>query len=119
MRMIPYLVMTLLLVLGAAVQLNDPDPIRWVLIYSAGAGVSVAGIFRPAGLRWAAGAVAAVAAVWALTIAAGGLDPIGIGELFGTVGMKTEAVELWRETLGLLIIAGWCVAVARRAPRDR
>ena len=103
-----------LFVLSAAVQYNDPDPIRWFLIYTAGALVAFAALIGPPRLGYAAGAVGAVALVWSGTIVAGGLGPVTVGEIFGDMHMKTPNVELWRECLGLLIVAGYCLALAAR-----
>ncbi len=100
-----------LFVLGAAVQLNDPDPLRWVAIYLAAAGVAIIG------RRWRAisGGVAAVAALWAISIVAGGMGPLDLEALFGDATMKTAGVEAWREMLGLGLIAAYCLACALRS----
>jgi len=91
-----------LFVLGALVQYNDPDPVRWIAIYIAAA-VAVLVV-----KRWLAAGVAVAALCWAGAIAAGGLVPVEPGEL--VAGMKTQGVEEWREMLGLLIIAAGCGA---------
>lgn len=93
-------VFAVLFVLGAAVQFNDPDPVAWILIYTASAAVAavVAGGVRAA--RFPAVAIACVALVW------GGLLAFGVlseGQyLFDEEG---------RESMGLLIIACWNVGV--------
>ena len=52
--------------LSAAVQLNDPDPWRWVAIYGAAAGVGLGG-WR---VRGVAAGVGLVAVIWAAAIGA-------------------------------------------------
>lgn len=104
-----------LFLLGAYVQLNDPDPWRWVAIYVAAAAVVAGG--RRAGQ--VAGSVAVVAMVWAAVIASSGMPPMDWAALVGDAVMKTEGVEKWRELLGLGVIAGACLVsawAARRAP---
>ena len=99
-----------LFVLGAVVQLNDPDPLRWVVIYLAAAAVALVG------RRWraASGGVAVIAMVWAVTIAAGGMEPLALEALFGDATMKTVGVEAWRELLGLGLIAVYCLTCVLR-----
>jgi hypothetical protein len=95
----------LLLLYAAAVQLNDPDPLRWVLLYGAGAafcGVAVAtgGVpVRPT-VAWAAccAVVAVVNATWG-----SGVPEMGFGILRD---------EIVRETLGLSLMAAWMLVLA-------
>ena len=103
--------LAVLFVLGAVVQLNDPDPLRWVVIYLAAAAVALVGRQR----RMVAAGVAVAATVWAISIAAGGLGPLDLAALFGDATMKTAGVEAWREMLGLGLIAAYCLACALRS----
>ena len=111
-------VWAVLLILGALVQLNDPDPFVWVAVYLCASALSAA---AAAGrLAWWPPAALAVAAVaWAALIAAGGIDesnPMkGPGGLFESGPLAEEVV---REGLGLLLIAlgaATQAVVARRA----
>jgi hypothetical protein len=108
-----HLLLAILFLLGAVVQLNDPDPIRWIAIYLAAAGVALGG------RRWrvVSVVVAGAALLWAATIALGGMEPLDLAALVGDATMKTAGVEAWRELLGLLIIAAYCLLAARSAPR--
>ncbi|MFT4625563.1 MAG: hypothetical protein ACI8PZ_004231 [Myxococcota bacterium] len=106
-----------LLLLGALVQLNDPDPLVWVVAYSVPAALCAAAIadrlayWLPA--LWAAGAL-----FWAATIAAAGVtesNPMrGPSGLFES-GLLAE--EIVRESLGLGLIAAGCLVQAWRIRR--
>jgi hypothetical protein len=106
----------LLFALGAAVQYNDPDPLRWMAIYLAAAAVSaMAAIGVP---RWPLpAAVGAVALIWAATLAPTVLGQVGLGELFSAWDMESAEIERGREMYGLLIIALWMGVAAFRAWR--
>src|SRR5688500_5955901 len=96
----------LLYLFSAAVQGNDPDPLRWIAVYAAAAaacGLALAHLHRAA--RLLAMAIAAVALVWSLTLMPGVLAaPPSLADLF-VPAMKTVAVEEAREALGLWIVA--------------
>ena len=94
--------------LSAAVQLNDPDPWRWVAIYLAAAAIGVGGWRRP----WFAGGIGIVAGGWAVAIGAGGLEPLDLPAVLGGAAMETQSVEHWRELLGLSLIAVYALAAA-------
>lgn len=112
-------VFLLLFVLGAVLQYNDPDPIRWAVIYVAAAavcGLEMAGRAS----RTASLVVAAVALVWAATLAPTALAAnVTFYELYADIQMKRAGVEEAREALGLAIIAGWMVATGVAAHRRK
>jgi hypothetical protein len=89
-----------------AVQWNDPDPVRWMLIYGAAAAACAWALRRP--VPWpVAVAVGAVALVWALALAPGVLAESALSRAFSPEGMMSPGVEEAREMLGLLIVAVW------------
>lgn len=105
----------------AALQLNDPDRLQWIAVYGAASALCLAVALErrawPYGLL-----LPAVAAVWAAS-----LLPVIVAQpviwpaVFGPGGMAMAAgVEETREALGLLIVAGWTLALvvlsARLAP---
>jgi hypothetical protein len=100
-----------LFLLGAVVQYNDPDPIRWAAIYLAAA---MACVLAAIGRRhWALpAAVGVVAAAWAATLAPSVVGNVVPGELVGAWEMKDARVEVGREMYGLLIIAAWMAVLA-------
>jgi hypothetical protein len=109
---------TLVFLLGAVVQINDPDPVPWMTIYVAAAVACTWWPSKAGGLGRAG--VAVVAVVWGCAIAAAGLGPISTEELLGDLTMKTPNVEAWREMLGLFLIAAWLMpsaGLALRGPR--
>jgi hypothetical protein len=103
--------MALLFFLGAAVQLNDPDPARWFAIYLAAGAVSLVSGRLRRGWQLAAG-VSVVALVWAAVLAPGVLPALQPAELFESMQAETPEIEKGRELLGLLIIGGWMLVSA-------
>jgi len=108
--------MVALLVTSAALQLNDPDPIRWIAIYMGAALATLA----PPGRRSSAflcGGVAVAALVGAGFLAPTVLGQVTIGQLFEPMEARGGAVERGRELGGLLIVAVWTAVLAWRARR--
>lgn len=91
--------MVVLLVYAMAVQYNDPDPLIWVAMYGAAAGVAAAAALDR--LRWPVAAViAAVALGWAVLLAT------------RVIGKQPLFEEEGREMLGLTIAGVWCAILA-------
>ena len=99
-------VLALLYAAAAAVQWNDPDPVRWIAIYAAAAALSAAAAARRPWPRGAA-LMLAIAVVWAVTLAPDAVDGIrhSAREVFGAMSMHAHHVEEARECLGLLLVA--------------
>jgi len=98
--------MALLFVFAAAVQYNDPDPLRWMAIYLAAAAACVLALLGR--LRWfVPAAVGLVALAWAATLAPHVLGHVRMGEMVEAWEMKDVRVEEGREMYGLLIVAAW------------
>jgi hypothetical protein len=104
--------MTVLFLFAASLQLNDPDPVRWVALYGAAAALSVAEALG----RTRFG----VALVAALGFAAGAL--VGLPELlharaeaFTSFHMQLLGDEVARESVGLLLCALWSALLVWRA----
>jgi hypothetical protein len=104
-------VMAVLFVLGAAVQYNDPDPWRWIAIYAAAAVASVLAL-RGKLPRWVAVMIAAVAAIWAATLAPCVVGYVRFADLFREIGMDSPEIEEGREMVGLMLISAWMTALA-------
>jgi hypothetical protein len=101
--------------LSAAVQLNDPDPWGWTVVYlvaAALAGLNAAGRPSPNLAR----GLAAVAALWALSLVPS-LGPVTLDELVSDMKMLRPEVEFARELGGLLIITLYASPTA--LPRRR
>jgi len=100
---------------SAALQYNDPDPIRWAAVYSgAGAACLLWRHWRPAWLLAATVGLAALA--WGATYLPG-VGRMSFGHLLESMKAETPQIEEARELLGLLIVAAWMAALAIRARR--
>ena len=108
--------LALLFVYAAAVNFNDPDPVQWVTIYTAGAVATAWAAWQPGTLPWWAPlVVGAIAAAWATRLAprAKGMGFLRIWKGFvEDPGMKTQQIEETREFYGLCITAGAMVLCA-------
>ena len=103
---------------AALLQYNDPDAVRWVLVYGAAAVLSGAAAWRGAAPFPAAVCLAAIALVWALALAAS-VPGVGVyAHVLDSWRMQSTGVEEARESLGLLLVAG-CAAVIAAASRRR
>jgi hypothetical protein len=95
----------------AALQYNDPDPVRWIAIY--GAAVVVSALLPGRRRAAAAGlAVGLLAAAWAAYLLLGVWDVIGVSDLWLKMSEKGGAVEEGREAGGLAIEAAWLLAAS-------
>jgi hypothetical protein len=95
----------LLFLVGAGLQYNDPDPMRWIAIYVASAASCL--VWGRHTYAWLAPALVALAAsAWALEIA---LDmPAWVpAAMFEPMKSHGGAVELNREFFGLAIIVAY------------
>ena len=109
-------VMLILFTLGAAVQVNDPDPARWIAVYALAAVACLLSLLRR--MLWTLPALlCAVALAWALTLAPRVVGRVPFREMFGAFEMRTVGIEESREMYGLLIIAAWMAVLALRARR--
>ncbi|MGE0399839.1 MAG: transmembrane 220 family protein [Kofleriaceae bacterium] len=110
-------VMAALFAICVALQYNDPDPLRWMLIYGAAMVIS---ILLPAKREvWTVGIIAGAAAlVWAVVLVMHVWGIIHLDDLWKKMSEKGGAVEEGREAGGLLIEAVWLlVASAFRRTR--
>ena len=111
-------VMLLLFTFGAAVQLNDPDPVRWIAVYALAAAACLLSLLRR--LHWTLPAILGVGTlVWAATLAPHVIGRVPFGDMFGAFEMRNVGIEKSREMYGLLIIAAWMTVLGLRARRLR
>jgi hypothetical protein len=100
--------MAIAFVLSVAVQVNDPDPIQWMLVYGAAAIATIWAAIRPEAIpRWLPALVGVAALAWAAILAPQVMGKVQVRELFASWEMKSPRVEVARETGGLLIVAAW------------
>jgi Transmembrane family 220, helix len=107
--------MSVLFAFAAAVQVNDPDPIRWIAMYGAACALSLVVLFGRRPVRVAALAVSAVAIAWAALIALGGPVASDYEHMLDAWEMKSASVEEAREASGLLIVAVWMIVLLIRS----
>lgn len=108
-----------LLALSAVLQVNDPDPVLWILIYGAGA---ITSLLLPAKPPAAALAllVGLVSGAWAIYLVHSVWGVIGLSDLTNKMSEMGGAVEVGREAGGLGIQAVWLLfAAGYRATRQR
>ena len=111
------IIATLVFCLMAALQLNDPDPLYWFLVYLA---VAVVAAAAAVGLRFPRFALVTLGAVIAgvLIAAPGFVDYLQSGE-WGSIAehMSDEApyIEQGREFVGLLIATAALLLLIRRS----
>lgn len=103
--------MAVLLFVCVALQYNDPDPIRWMVVYGAGAVVSVVlPIKKPAAAL--ALVVGVLTLVWSAVLIHEIWDQVELSDLANKMSEKGGAVEVEREAGGLLIEGVWLVLAA-------
>ncbi|HPF90755.1 MAG: transmembrane 220 family protein [Flavobacteriales bacterium] len=103
----------------AAMNLNDPDPIPWILAYLAVAMLYGLSAFGRADRR-VSGWFAVALAVWMLTMAPGVISWVraGMPSIAATMQAEEPHIEVMREFLGLLIAVLALVALTWRTPKD-
>lgn len=109
--------MALLFAFAAALQLNDPDPVRWITVYAAACVLSLVMVFKRRVMPVIVLAVFAIAIAWAATIAFGGPGASEYEHMFDAWEMKSPSVEEAREASGLLIVAVWMIVLLIRTRR--
>jgi len=117
MKLLNYL-MTVCFLFSVVVQYNDPDPVRWMLIYGLACAACVLAILNR--LNWIfPAAIGLVALAWAMTLAPNVIGKVAFRELFEAFEMKDERVEVAREFGGLLIVTFWMAALVLQSLRRR
>ncbi len=103
--------MAALFAICVALQYNDPDPLRWMLIYGAAMVISV--VLPAKRAVWTIGVILGAAAlVWAVVLLMHVWGVITLGDLWKKMSEKGGAVEEGREAGGLLIEAVWLLAAS-------
>ena len=100
---------------SVAVQFNDPDPVRWMVMYGFAALACILELRRNQRWSFPAG-IGLIAVSWAASIGQHVHD-VRLGDLFAEFEMKNEMVEQAREMGGLLIVALWMFVLAISAFR--
>ncbi|MDH4069314.1 MAG: transmembrane 220 family protein [Ignavibacteria bacterium] len=107
-----------LFLFAAAVQHNDPDPVRWGVLYGS-AGVCSFLYWKGLRVRFAVFALALLSFTWALALAVGELPAFPpVGELIGRYAMSGSDVEVIREIGGLVLVSIWMAVIGLREDRS-
>lgn len=103
----------------AYLNLNDPDPVRWVLAYGATA-VLFACAFLGRADRRIIGWYAVALAIWMCTLFPGMIDwaRLGFPSITGSMQAHEPHIEVVREFLGLLIAVLSLVGLRAGTPRE-
>jgi len=99
-------------------QLNDPDPVTWVVLYS----VPLVGCLVWERFVWGrifSGIAAVIAIVFAVMLVVSAPPASSEGWVFGQWEMMGEHAEVLREVGGLVLIAGWMTVLAFVGPKEK
>src|SRR5262245_53850123 len=109
--------LAVLFAVSVGLQINDPDPVRWMLIYAA-AGVTIGVLPARREVSYVAFVIGLFAAGWAAYLAQQVFGIIHMSDLWLKMSEKGGAVEVGREADGLAVVAvGLLGAGAFRATR--
>jgi hypothetical protein len=101
-----------LFAIAVAVQYNDPDPARWMLLYGAAAVVTLTAALRGRAPLAASAISGLVALAWAVVMIRDSLaDLTTYQHMFDAWEMRSAPIEEAREASGLLIVFLWMTAV--------
>jgi hypothetical protein len=106
--------MAMLLAFAAAVNINDPDPVQWVVLYGAACVASVVAAVTGTVPIAVPSAIAIIAFIWGILIARRVPNLEAYTKMFDEWEMKSTTVEEAREACGLFIVAAWMIAVVVR-----
>lgn len=112
MKKLLLLLLTLVFLVFAYLQLNDPDPIHWTLGYLAVAvscGMAAFGIYP----KWWLRGITAIFAAWMLIASPGVIHWVeqGFPNIAGSMKASTPVIEESREFFGLLIALAMMVVL--------
>ena len=118
LRSINFVVAALFAIFGA-IQLNDPDPLPWVLTYGLVTILALLAGFQRFYPRWNYVSLGTIVALGAVSIP-GSIEYLGSGQwtaLTAAMSVDRPYIEAARELLGLLLAAAaiWCLIHQSRA----
>ena len=104
--------------LSAAVQYDDPDPLAWMAIYIAAAGMCAAQLAKRQP-RWLPGLLLAVTLVWIISLLPNIVGEVSWAQIVESISMKSQAVEEAREIGGLSIVLAWALCLLTRQQLEK
>lgn len=119
MKKFVYILLAIVFTLFAYVNLNDPDPIQWVLAYGGTAVLFALAAAGRADRRISLGLAVALA-IWMLTMTGGMIDwfQAGMPTIVEEMKATNPHIEVVREFLGLLIAVLALVWLWKSTPRE-
>jgi len=102
---------------SAYVQLNDPDPLRWIAIYTVAALVCIVPAAKRGGAV-SAWLVSSVATAWAFWLAPDAMQLNNLSDLTASMQADRPELEAAREALGLAIVSIWTAGLGLRDQWD-
>lgn len=98
--------MGLLFIFSAALQVNDPQPVRWIALYLAAALPCWLALRRTPHWAWP-GTIGLIGLAWLSSYVQRGAWTVPLTDAFATWKMQNEQMLEKREMTGLLIVVGW------------
>ncbi|MFZ1687579.1 MAG: transmembrane 220 family protein [Flavobacteriales bacterium] len=119
MKKLLYIVLAIVFALFAYVNLNDPDPIQWVLAYGSTAVLFACAAAGRADRRISL-ALAVALGIWMLTMSGGMIDwfNAGMPTIVDEMKATNPHIEVVREFLGLLIAVLALFWLWKSTPRE-
>ena len=103
----------LMFAFSVVVQVNDPDPLPWMLMYGAAAMACLLSLTGK--LKWQFAVITGIIALaWAASIAPRVIGQVPFMDMFAEFEMKDIGVEESREMYGLILIGGWMALLGHR-----
>ncbi|HLV01825.1 MAG TPA: transmembrane 220 family protein [Acidobacteriota bacterium] len=114
------IVMILFMGLSAVIQFNDPDPIRWALLYAAATVLAIMHWRNPlhAGSTVAPIIVGLIAIGWGLLLLPNVLERPPSMRIFESMDPDFPEIEEAREFIGLLMVGVWMGVLSWRSRKS-
>jgi len=106
---------TAVFVLAAVVQYNDPDALRWIVVYLAAA---VACLDHLTGTRlpWLPPSLLCISLTWCILLAVHLPGSVHWSDVVASIEMRSQSIEQVREAGGLLLVVFWCAVLIFKGP---
>jgi hypothetical protein len=89
---------------AVGLQINDPDPVRWMIMWGTAA-IAIGVLPARRVISLVAIGIGLIAAAWAAYLSQQVLGVIHFSDLFSKMSAKGGAVEVGREAAGLVVIS--------------
>lgn len=109
--------MILFMGLSAVIQFNDPDPMKWTLLYGVGTVLAILHWKRHPGSTVGPVIVGVIALVWAASLLPNVLERPPSLRIFEGMDPDFPEIEEAREFIGLLMVGVWMGVLAWRSHR--